>query len=136
MPTMKELVNEYNSLVENNDLGPNFKAVKKFPTISKGEHRLKLLKEVIEFKKACPTVKEMTPRGKNKNVQDPSKSMSRTEAIEKSFILYWNGLPCSHGHVSPRYSKSGVCKKCYQMFRSEELSQSDMCKENIKKDKD
>lgn len=144
MPTMKELVKEYNGLLEvNTDI--KIKPVSKFPTIAKGEHRLKLLKESIKLKRvetkpktdtAHPTLKNMIPKGGSDNVQDPSKPISREEAIEKSYILYWNGELCSNGHMSPRYSKTGVCKKCYQLFRAAEYSQSKICKDRIIKKKD
>ena len=48
--------------------------------------------------------------------------VSRRTAIEAGFKMYWNGKPCRYGHVSVRYTYTGKCKRCVQMFRNEELT--------------
>lgn len=59
-------------------------------------------------------------------------TISRRKALDKGYKMYWNGVPCEHGHISVRYSFSGRCKKCYQLWRAEEMSYSDISKDPIK----
>ena len=58
-------------------------------------------------------------------------TITRSEAIILGTILYWNGIPCERGHVSPRYTKSGHCKECYRLFRAEEIDQKDISKDFV-----
>lgn len=32
-------------------------------------------------------------------------------------ILYTSGIPCVRGHLSPRYTNSGVCIECHKQYR-------------------
>ena len=70
-------------------------------------------------------------RGDISNFQDATETITRTEAILRGYVLYWTGTPCERGHHSPRYTKSGHCKKCYQMFRAEEIDQKDISKDPL-----
>jgi hypothetical protein len=60
-------------------------------------------------------------------------SISRKEALEKGYKMYWNGTPCSNGHISVRYTSSGFCKKCYQLFRDEEITFPEISKDSLKR---
>lgn len=38
--------------------------------------------------------------------------ISRTEATSAGLTHYFTGIPCKHGHLSPRYVRDGKCSKC------------------------
>lgn len=42
----------------------------------------------------------------------PALPSVRKEAIRMGANAYFTGRPCSHGHVSHRYTKTGQCSKC------------------------
>lgn len=129
--TMKQIVTEYNNMAETF----GFKSVKKFSTIAKGLERLRTRQDEFVNKEDLSkglTKNDLTPRSKEVAVQDPKTPVTRREAYESNFTLYWNGAPCSNGHISPRYTKSGRCKKCYQLFRANELKFTDTCVEKLK----
>lgn len=60
----------------------------------------------------CPVENEWTPRVPSK-VQPFGSVIERMGALENGYLLYWNGRVCKNGHVSMRYSRDGICKKCY-----------------------
>lgn len=128
--TMKQIVAEYNSLVNDDE------SVIKFTAKAIGEKAIAALKvkgpDAID---TSITLKDMTSRSRNAPVQDPLYPVTRIEALKQGYILYWNGSQCMSGHEAPRYTKTGVCKKCYQMFRGEEISQSEMDKDKLTKKK-
>jgi hypothetical protein len=37
---------------------------------------------------------------------------SRKAAAEAGEEKYSTGKPCKHGHMSPRYTKTGICVQC------------------------
>ena len=80
-----------------------------------------------------PSTKDMTPRRGSQKVQDKDKILTREEAISEGLVLYWNGQNCERGHCSPRYTKSGHCKECYRLFRAEEIQQTEISKDKLKK---
>ena len=127
---MKELVAEYNQLLLkhfSDDI-----PIKKFRSIQKGTEELKILKKKIkDAQKIRPEEKEFIPKRGDKTKIQKTDTMTRAEAIKGGYTLYWNGIPCDNGHVSPRYAKSGHCKKCYQLFRGEEISQSEISKDRL-----
>jgi hypothetical protein len=129
---MKEVVREYNSLVSiyfSND--KDHLPVKSFPSM---EIALAALNELKAEIFVPPTQSDLTPINKGTNhvnVQPADTLCTRAEAVENGYILYWTGNPCSHGHWSVRYTKSGHCKKCYQLFRAESMQQCDICKDRL-----
>ena len=60
----------------------------------------------------CPPENEWTPRVPSK-VQPFGSVIERMRALENGYLLYWNGRVCKNGHTSMRYSRDGICKKCY-----------------------
>ena len=60
----------------------------------------------------CPVENEWTPRVPSK-VQPFGSVIERMGALENGYLLYWNGRVCKNGHVSMRYSRDGICKKCH-----------------------
>ena len=118
MATMQELVDAYNKL--------SSKKVKTFKNIAQGEER------VSELYSKFPPEKSFKAVRIGGQVQEFGTVCTRKEAIENGYVLYWNGRECDNGHVSVRYSKSGHCKKCYQLFRAEEIPQSEISKDNLK----
>lgn len=44
--------------------------------------------------------------------------MTREQARQLKATRYWNGEPCSKGHVSQRYTSSGACCKCIKIANS------------------
>lgn len=40
------------------------------------------------------------------------KPASRSEAKRLGALRYYTGLPCSHGHISDRFSRNGACVTC------------------------
>ena len=38
--------------------------------------------------------------------------MERKEAAAQGLVKYETGRPCKHGHLSPRYTATGVCVTC------------------------
>lgn len=73
-------------------------------------------------------------RGSYSIIQDED-IVTRAEAILQGLVLYWNGKKCERGHESPRYTKTGHCKKCYQEFRAEEIDQKFISKDPLPKRK-
>lgn len=145
--SMTELVSTYNGLVKTHKI-EGFNAIKKFSTKKLGIERIEKIKNKIPksinkvpenspFKKVI-TEKMLTPvrMRKGATVQSVDELVTRAEAIERKIQLYWNGTPCERDHVSPRYTVSGECKKCYQMFRAEEISQSEISKDPLAKRKE
>jgi len=88
-------------------------------------------KAAVEVKR--PEQKLLRPIRGGIEVQLNTEVISRHEALKRGLVLYWNGIPCDKGHVSPRYAKSGHCKKCYQMFRGEEIDQKQISKDKLPK---
>lgn len=85
-------------------------------------------------KRNRPTQSELNPvRGGTGVIQDVAKPCTRKEALCEGYVLYWNGKPCKNGHVAPRYTKTGHCKRCYQLFRGEEIDQCQICKDPLPK---
>lgn len=37
---------------------------------------------------------------------------TKKEALQTGQIYYFTGIPCRHGHLSPRYSKNDQCVEC------------------------
>jgi hypothetical protein len=76
---------------------------------------------------------DLIPRVKNAKFQDLKiePKISRSEAMKKGYILYWNGVDCDQGHQSVRYAKDGVCKKCYQMHRAGLKLSSEVSKDKL-----
>lgn len=37
---------------------------------------------------------------------------TRKEAFDLGLTVYFNGIPCPHGHMTVRYAKSGDCREC------------------------
>jgi hypothetical protein len=144
MSTMKQLIKKYNKLVnEHFKKCPNTKTIKKpFPSIEIGLSRIYGLEERIKQlnkpKSPAPilTFKDLIPKGKQGPIQNINTIVTRKEAIQNCFVLYWNGNPCEHGHLSVRYTKSGHCKKCYQMFRKGSMQQTNMCCDKLVEIKD
>ena len=122
MATMQELVNAYNKL--------SSKKIKKFKNTAEGEER------VSKLYSKFPPEKHFTAIRVGGQVQEFGSVCTRKEAIENGYVLYWNGSECANGHVSVRYSKSGHCKKCYQLFRAEEILQSEISKDRLKEKTD
>lgn len=58
---------------------------------------------------------------------------TREKAKEKGYKFYWNGIPCERGHASVRSTFSGHCKKCYQLFRTEEIDFVEISKDPMKR---
>ena len=54
-----------------------------------------------DSKKVSPPESEFTPRVPSL-VQPYGSVIERMAALEKGFLLYWNGRPCKNGHVSMR----------------------------------
>ncbi len=143
MSKSKELVNEFNELVRQwNDLVGDVvvkraKEIKKFSTIAKGKERIaKLKKDIKELQLSIehPHKKEFVSiREKEAPMQNPKIPTTRRLAMEKGYKMYWNGTPCEHGHVSVRYTLTGVCKKCYQLFRKEVLTSKEIDRDSIRK---
>lgn len=46
--------------------------------------------------------------------------ISRNEAKRQNLTKYFTGSPCVNGHISPRYTKNGICWEC-QKQRSKGL---------------
>lgn len=40
--------------------------------------------------------------------------ISRAEATSAGLTHYFTGVPCKHGHLSPRYTRDGKCSACVQ----------------------
>lgn len=34
--------------------------------------------------------------------------------------MYFTGVPCSNGHLSPRYTSSGTCRSCILEYQERE----------------
>ena len=58
--------------------------------------------------------------------QQKERTTTRLKAIEAKYKMYWNGKPCKYGHVSVRYSYTGKCKKCIQLWRGDEIDFQDI----------
>jgi len=130
--TMKEVVAEYNRLAPANGLPEKTR----FKSIVIGENAILDLKQPVpESLDTSLTTKDMTSRIRSAPVQDPVYPCTRVDAIRKGYVLYWTGKQCSSGHEAPRYTKTGACRKCYQMFRSEEISQSEIDKDKFARKK-
>ncbi len=127
MKTKAELLTEYNELsLLFDDISP----LEMFDDKMSGISLVKGLKQRIEAAKTIPTKDDLTPKRGLMAVQLPL-TLTRQEALEEGLVLYWNGSPCSREHVSVRYTQSGWCKKCYQLFRGEEIDQTEICKEKL-----
>lgn len=63
--------------------------------------------------KTRPTISDMTSRVKSPT-QGKDEILTRQEALDGGYILYWNGKGCPNGHYSVRYARDGSCKECYQ----------------------
>lgn len=59
--------------------------------------------------------------------------VSRREALDKGYKVYWNGVPCEHGHISVRYTFSGRCRECYKQWRLEEIEYYEISKDPLNK---
>jgi hypothetical protein len=44
---------------------------------------------------------------------------SKQQARAMGSKRFFNGLPCKHGHVSPRYTKSGQCCECRRLCKND-----------------
>lgn len=140
--SMKEIVAEYNGLCSAH---PKIllKPVAKFRTKTAGMSALKAVNEqLIAYRQADERDKpiylepgQLTSRVKEIPVQPDNTICSRIDAIDKGYLLYWNGIPCSRNHHAPRYMKTGWCKRCYQMFRADEITQPEIDKELLPKKK-
>jgi hypothetical protein len=73
----------------------------------------------------------MCKRSPNAPIQTEEK-VSRRKALEKGYKVYWNGVPCEHGHISVRYTSSGRCRECYKQWRSEEIEYYEISKDPLK----
>ena len=94
-----------------------------------------MTKKSEEIKKVIQV--DLIPRKKNARFQDLKKNptITRKDAMNKNFILYWNGEACEHGHFSPRYVRDGVCKECYAEYLAGILSSKEMSRDIIEKKK-
>jgi len=127
MKTMRQLVDEYNKLILT--YFPERQQIKKFKSVAYGVERLKKLNTEINNLPIMPSSEDLTPTRGNKDVIQTTPTLDRTSANKMGIVLYWTGTPCERGHYSPRYTKSGHCKQCYQLFRAEEISQKEISKD-------
>lgn len=75
-----------------------------------------------------PAQNDLIARGVE-NFQLVSSIVSRQEALDEGYSLYWNGEACEHGHISPRYAVDGKCKTCYQEYRKKVRAANDVSRD-------
>ena len=44
------------------------------------------------------------------------KTSTKSEALRRRDPRYFTGKPCKHGHIAERYTRSGTCVVCMQIF--------------------
>jgi hypothetical protein len=57
--------------------------------------------------------------------------LTRADAIQQREALYFTGVPCRRGHLSPRYTKNGSCKECLHPVFISVQSESNKQKKDI-----
>ena len=72
--------------------------------------------EIPKWSGKGPAPSDLMPN-KSAPVQEVDTIVTKLEAQELGYILYWNGKACRNNHISVRYAKNGVCKECYRLFR-------------------
>ena len=141
--SMKEIVDKYNDLCLSCP-EIHLQPVKRFRSKAAGQTAIKTVENQVDEYWAPKGQPEdiylepgqLTSRVKGIPVQPDNTICSRVEAIEKGYLLYWNGTPCpNRGHIAPRYMKTGWCKRCYQIFRADEITQPEIDKELLPKRK-
>ena len=51
--------------------------------------------------------------------------ITKSDAKSHGLTTYFTGKPCKHGHISPRYVASGMCKECSRLASN--IRYSDEC---------
>jgi len=49
------------------------------------------------------------------------KVITRKQAVENGLKKYFTGIPCMHGHLSERTTRSGSCRECQKIAKQKEL---------------